>query len=91
MKNKDFCSVVMPSIDTKILEFNQYQKSYKTASIIYADTESLIKKMDGCKNNPEKSCTAKAREHIPSDFSMSKTSSSKDIKISMTYTEVKIA
>ena len=44
MKNKDFCSVVMPSVDTKILEFNQYQKSYKTASIIYADFESLIKK-----------------------------------------------
>ena len=47
--------------------------------------------MDGCKNNPEKSCTAKAREHIPSDFSMSKTSSSRDIKIGVTYAEVKIA
>ena len=28
-ENKDFCSVIMPSEDTKILEFNQYQKSDK--------------------------------------------------------------
>ena len=26
-KNKDFCNKFMPSEDTKILEFNQYQKS----------------------------------------------------------------
>ena len=35
----------MPFEDTKILEFNQYQKSDKTPFIIYADLESLIKKM----------------------------------------------
>ena len=28
-EDKDFCNVVMPSEDTKILEFNQYQKSDK--------------------------------------------------------------
>ena len=33
-ENKYFCSVVMPSEDTKILEFNQYQKSDKTPFII---------------------------------------------------------
>ena len=27
-KNKDFCNVIMPSEDTKILEFNQNQKSH---------------------------------------------------------------
>ena len=26
-ENKDFCDVIMPFEDTKILEFNQYQKS----------------------------------------------------------------
>ena len=26
-KNKDFCNIIMPSEDTKILEFNQYQTS----------------------------------------------------------------
>ena len=28
-ENKDFCSVVMPSEDTKILELNQYQNLIK--------------------------------------------------------------
>ena len=28
-KNKDFCNVIMPSGDTKILEFNQYQNLIK--------------------------------------------------------------
>ena len=29
MWKKDFCNVIMPSEDTKILEFNQYQKPEK--------------------------------------------------------------
>ena len=61
----------MPSEDTKILEFNQYQKSDKAPFIIYADLECLIEKIDGCKNNPENSSTTKVGEHIPSGFSMS--------------------
>ena len=43
MSYKGFLSVVMPSKDTEILQFNQYQKSDKISSIIYADLESLIK------------------------------------------------
>ena len=39
--------------DTKILEFNHYQKSDKATFIIYADLECIIQKIDGCKNNPE--------------------------------------
>ena len=42
-QNKDFCGAVMTE-DTKILEFNKYEKSKKTPSIIYADLEYLIKK-----------------------------------------------
>ena len=38
--------------DTKILQFSQYHKSGKVAFIIYADVESLIVKIEGCKNNP---------------------------------------
>ena len=37
--------------DTIILEFNQYRKSNKAPPIIYAYLESLIKKVDGGKNN----------------------------------------
>ena len=51
-ENKDFCSVAMPSDKTKILKFNQYRKSDKTPLIIYADVESLIEEINGCKNNP---------------------------------------
>ena len=45
--------------NTKILEFNQHWKSDKAPSIIYADFEYLIKRIDGCKNNSEKSSTIK--------------------------------
>ena len=61
----------MPSEDTKILEFGQYQKSDTAPFVIYADLECVIEKIDGCKNNPENSSAAKVREHIPSGFSMS--------------------
>ena len=43
-KNKDFCNVNMPSDDTKILEFNQYQKSDKAPFIIYVDLKCIIEK-----------------------------------------------
>ena len=33
-ENKDFCNAAMPFEDTKILEFNQYQKSDKAPFII---------------------------------------------------------
>ena len=52
-ESKDFCNIVMPSEDSKILEFNQYQKSYEAPFIIYTDLECTIEKIDGCKNNPE--------------------------------------
>ena len=41
-ENKNFCDVVMPSEDTKVLEFNQYRIFDKTPSISYADLEYLI-------------------------------------------------
>ena len=45
-KNKDFCNVAMHSENTKIVEFHQNQKSDKAPFVIYADLESLIKKID---------------------------------------------
>ena len=70
-ENKDFRKIVMPSEDTKILEFNQYRKSDKAPFIIFSDLESLIVSIDGCKSNHEKSSTTKGSEHIPSGFSIS--------------------
>ena len=79
MKKKDFCNVNIPSKDTEILGFNQYQKSDKASFIIYADLECIIEKIDGCKNNPEILSTTKVSEHMPSGFSMSTISSFRSI------------
>ena len=70
-KNEDFCGVVMPSEKEIILEFNQYMKSHKMSYIIYADIESLIRKIDGCANNLEHFSTIKIGEHIPCWYLMS--------------------
>ena len=67
---QNFCNVIMPSEDIKILEFNQYQKFDKAPFIIYADIECIIEKIDGCKNNRENSSTTNVSEHIPSGSSM---------------------
>ena len=61
----------MPSEKDNILEFKKYMKSDKMPNIIYADIESLIRKIDGCENNPENSSTTKIVEHIPCGYSMS--------------------
>ena len=61
----------MPSDNTKILEFSQYQKSDKVPFIIYADLQCIIEKTDRFKNNPENSSTTKVSEHIQSASSIS--------------------
>ena len=63
--------MVIPAIKINILQFNQYMKSDKMLYIIYADIEQLIRKIDGCANNPEKSSTMKIGIHIPWGYSMS--------------------
>ena len=65
----------MPCEDTKILQFDPYQKSDKALFIICADIGCIAEKIDGCKNNPEKSSTTKVSKHIPWGFSMSTISS----------------
>ena len=61
----------MPFEDTKILEFNQYQKSDKAPFIIYVDLACITEKIDRCKSNPENSFATKLGEHNPLGFSMS--------------------
>ena len=57
--------------DTKIFEFNQYQKSDKAPFIVYEDLKYIIGKTDGCKNGPENSSTTKVSDYIASCFSIS--------------------
>ena len=45
-------------------------KSDKMLYIIYADMESLIKKVDGQANNPAISATENVGEHSPCGYSM---------------------
>ena len=54
----------MPSEDTKILGFNQYQKSNKAAFIIYTDLEWLIEKIDEWESNPKNSSITKLKANI---------------------------
>ena len=65
----------MPSEDTKILEFIRYQKFDKTPFISSADLNWIFdrKKIDGCKNNSEKTSIVNVGEHIPSGLFMSTT------------------
>ena len=54
MWKQRFFSVLTPFEDTKIFEFNQYQKSDETPSINHENVEPLIKKIDGFNSNSEK-------------------------------------
>ena len=58
-KNKYFCGIVISFQKENLLPFNQYMKSVKMTCIVYAHIESFIKKIDGCADNPQKSC-----EHV---------------------------
>ena len=67
-ENKDFFNVIIPSEDTKMLEFNQYLRSDKAPFLIYADLECTVEKIDGGKTNRENSSTTKVSEQTPSGF-----------------------
>ena len=69
-RNIDFCGIVISFQKHNTLQVNQYMKSDKTSYNIYADIESLIKKIDGCANNLEKSSTTKIGGHIPCGYSI---------------------
>ena len=80
----------MPTVDIKILEFNQYQNTDKAPFIIYANLECIIGKNDGCKNNPENWSITKASGHIPSVFQCLWYIHLKKWKISIMYRDFKI-
>ena len=67
-ENHDYCYVEIPKEDKKILKYNQ--KSMKVPFIIYANLESLLKKISTCHSNPEKSLTTKINKHTASGYSL---------------------
>ena len=81
-QNKDFCNVVMFFEDTKILDSLINIENLIKHRLLFMQILNLhlIVKIDGCKNNSEKSSITKVREHIPSVFSMSTILLFKDIE-----------
>ena len=72
-KHKEYCynnecvKISMPPPNT-FLRFKNFRYSEKAPFAIYADFESLIKPMDNCDPNPNKSYTKKYQKHEPISF-----------------------
>ena len=60
----------MPDEGNNILGYIPGKKSLKVAFIIYDDLECLLKKINTCSNNPDKSYTEKKAVHKPSGYSL---------------------
>ena len=73
-EHKDYCyenesvKILMPQQGT-FLRFKNFLHSEKAPFAIYADFESLIKPMDNCDPDPNKSYTKKYQKHEPISFS----------------------
>ena len=52
----------MPEKDT-FIKYHPGVKSMRAPFVIYADLESLLKKMDVCINDPDKSSTTQINKH----------------------------
>ena len=72
-KHKEYCSenesikINMPPPNS-YLKFDKFLNAEKAPFAIYADFESLIKPIDNCKPNPNKSYTNKYQKHEPISF-----------------------
>lgn len=55
----------MPKEKNKTLKYNHWEKPMNVLIIIYADLESLLRKISICHDNPERSSTAKMNKHTP--------------------------
>ena len=73
-KHKEYCynnecvKLSMPPAGT-FLRFKNFLHSEKAPFAIYADFESLVKSMDNCDPDPNKSYTKKYQKHEPTSFS----------------------
>ena len=65
--NNECVKTIMPEKGT-FLRFKNFLHSEKFPFVVYADMESLIKNMDNCDPNPNKSYTKKYQKHEPISF-----------------------
>ena len=54
----------MPSEEKSKLKFKHFYKQQKAPYIIYADFETLTRKVDGAERNPNQSNTLKFMRHV---------------------------
>ena len=72
-EHKNYCyenesvQIIMPQQGT-FLRFKNFLHSEKAPFVVYADFESLIKPMDNCSPDPNKSYTKKYQKHEPTSF-----------------------
>ena len=72
-KHKEYCDeeesvkINMPAPDS-FIKFKNYLYSERAPFVIYADFESLLKPLNTCKPNPNKSYTLKYQKHEPVSF-----------------------
>ena len=66
--NNECVKTIMPEKGT-MLKFKNFHNSEKAPFVVYADTEALIKEMQTCGPNPQKSYTKKYQKHEPVSFS----------------------
>ena len=72
-KHKEYCSeeesikITMPPPDT-YLKFENYRYSERAPFAIYADFESILKPLNTCEPDPNKSYTLKYNKHEPVSF-----------------------
>ena len=65
-----YCHVKLPKKGENILYYKADNKSIKTPHIIYADLECLLRNIENCNANPNKSYQTKNNAHIPSGYSI---------------------
>ena len=56
-------AIKMPTKDNNILKFENFHKQQQVPFVIYADFESILEKVQGCKPNDEKSYTEAYQKH----------------------------
>ena len=62
-ENHAYCYIGITEKYNEILKYDHEEKSMKASFIIYADTESLLEKINMCHSNPENSSTNEINLH----------------------------
>ena len=71
-RNHDFCHMIMPKENNKMLKYNRGEKSLKVSFIVYANLECILQKISAYQVIPAKCYTEKKAEHKSSGYSQVK-------------------